>query len=76
MEIMAECRRNPAIAKLFLDLEDDVKARLVKMLRDGSGARRDQSIDDFESAATILMMIADGISLRRVGRPQSSMSRA
>src|SRR5215813_14602025 len=28
IEIMAECRRNPAIARLFQDLEDDVKARL------------------------------------------------
>src|ERR1700704_2883879 len=30
MEIMAECRRNPAIAKMSLDFEADVKARLVK----------------------------------------------
>ena len=27
VEIMAECRRNPTIATLFYDLEDDVKAR-------------------------------------------------
>src|SRR5580765_2141683 len=28
MEILAECRRNPGIAKLFLDFEAEVKARL------------------------------------------------
>ena len=43
MEIMAECRRNPAIAKLFLDFEADVKARLVKLLQTAADARRDQS---------------------------------
>ena len=45
MEIMAECRRNPAIAKLFHDLEDDVKARLVRLLQDRGGARRNQSVE-------------------------------
>jgi TetR/AcrR family transcriptional regulator, repressor for uid operon len=66
MEIMAECRRNQAIAKLFLDFEADVKARLVKLLQTAAEAGEINRSNDFESAAAMLMVIADGISLRRV----------
>jgi TetR/AcrR family transcriptional repressor of uid operon len=65
VEIMAECRRNPAIAKLFYDLEDDVKARLIQLLRTAAERGEINPTTDFESAAAMLMVIADGISLRR-----------
>ena len=65
MEIMAECRRNPAIAKLFLDLEDDVKARLIRLLTTAAERGEINPSTDFESAAAMLMVIADGVSLRR-----------
>ena len=66
MEIMAECRRNPAVAKLFQDLEEDVKARLVRLLQTAAERGEISPTADIESAAAMLMVIADGVSLRRV----------
>ncbi len=66
MEIMAECRRNPAIAKLFHDFEADVKARLVKLLQTAAARGEINPSTDFESAAAMLMVIGDGVQLRRV----------
>jgi TetR/AcrR family transcriptional regulator, repressor for uid operon len=66
IEIMAECRRNPAIAKLFYDLEDEVKARLVRLLKTAAQRGEINPSSDFETAAAMLSVIADGISLRRV----------
>jgi TetR/AcrR family transcriptional repressor of uid operon len=66
MEIMAECRRNPTIAKMFLDFEADVKARLVKLLRTAAERGEINASTDFETAAMMLMVIGDGIQLRRV----------
>jgi TetR/AcrR family transcriptional repressor of uid operon len=76
MEIMAECRRNPSIAKLFLDLEDDVKARLVRLLQTAAERGEIDPSTDFESAATMLMVLADGISLRRVADRSFNAERA
>jgi AcrR family transcriptional regulator len=76
MEIMAECRRNPSIAKLFLDFEADVKARLVKLLRTAAERGEINPLDDFESAAAMLMVVADGISLRRVADRSFDVERA
>ena len=76
MEIMAECRRNPAIAKLFLDLEDEVKARLVKLLETAAERGEINPSPDFESAAAMMMVIADGVSLRRVADRSFDAERA
>lgn len=68
-EIMAESRRNPEIARLFQAVEQDVKARLVAMLR-GAAERGEILRDlDLENAATALMAMADGISWRRAVDP-------
>ncbi|MDQ8727063.1 TetR/AcrR family transcriptional regulator [Bradyrhizobium sp. LHD-71] len=75
MEIMAECRRNPAIAKLFRDLEDDVKARLVKLLRSAAERGEINPKADYESAATMLMVMADGLSMRQVADPDFKVER-
>ena len=66
MEIMAECRRNPAIAKLFLDFEAEVKARLMNLLKTAAARGEINPLTDFESAAAMLMVIGDGVQLRRV----------
>lgn len=76
MEIMAECRRNAAIAKLFQDLEDEVKARLVKLLKSAADRGEIDRLADFDSAAAMMMVIADGVSLRRGADPTFDAERA
>ena len=68
-EIMAESRRNPEISRQYQEIERDVKARLVAMLR--RAAERGEIARDLEGegAATVLMVIADGISWRRAVDP-------
>ena len=68
-EIMAESRRNPEIARVYQDVERDIKTRLAAMLQqaaDGGEIRRDL---DLASAATMLLVLADGISWRRAVDP-------
>jgi TetR/AcrR family transcriptional regulator, repressor for uid operon len=68
-EIMAESRRNPEIARVYQDVERDIKMRLQAMLQqaaDGGEVRRDL---DLASAATVLLVLADGISWRRAVDP-------
>ncbi len=69
IEIMAESRRNPEVARLCQGFEADVKARLVAMLREAA-ERGDISSDiDFEAVVTMLMLIADGVWWRRAVDP-------
>ena len=68
-EIMAESRRNPEIAKQYQAIEQDVKARLVAMLRRAADRREIAPSIDFDAAATVLMVLADGISWRRAVDP-------
>jgi TetR/AcrR family transcriptional repressor of uid operon len=68
-EIMAESRRNPAVAKVHEDIERDIKARLVDMLKRGA-ARGEVSADiDFDGTATFLMVLGDGMFWRRAVEP-------
>jgi TetR/AcrR family transcriptional regulator, repressor for uid operon len=60
-EIMAESRRNPEIARLHTELEQDIKKRLIDMLR-RAAARG-------EISATMLMVLSDGLSWRRASDP-------
>jgi AcrR family transcriptional regulator len=76
MEIMAECRRNPAVAKLFLDFEADVKGRLVRLLQIAAERGEINPSDDFETAAAMLMVVADGVTLRRVADRTFDVERA
>jgi TetR/AcrR family transcriptional regulator, repressor for uid operon len=65
IEIMAESRRNPEIARLCQGFEADVKARLVAMLREAA-KRGDISAEiDFDAVVTMLMLIGDGVWWRR-----------
>jgi TetR/AcrR family transcriptional regulator, repressor for uid operon len=68
-EIMAESRRNPEIARLFQDIETDVKARLADMLRRAAAQGEITRDLDFDGAAVVLMAIGDGISWRRTVDP-------
>jgi TetR/AcrR family transcriptional repressor of uid operon len=68
-EIMAESRRNPEIARLHRELELDIKSRLVDMLRRAAGRGEISAQVDLDSAATMLMVLADGMSWRRASDP-------
>jgi TetR/AcrR family transcriptional regulator, repressor for uid operon len=68
-EIMAESRRNPEIARLHTELERDIKTRLVDMLRRAAGRGEISSAIDLDGAATMLMVLADGMSWRRASDP-------
>lgn len=68
-EIMAESRRNPSIAKVFRTVETDVKSRIRSML-ERAAERGEISRDvDVDNAATLLMVLADGMSWRRAADP-------
>lgn len=68
-EIMAESRRNPEVARLYQDMEADVKARFITMLRNAA-QRGEISRDlDFDGVVTVLFALADGLSWRRAVEP-------
>ena len=65
---MAESRRNPAVARIYQDMEVDVRARFIAMLR--SAAERGEIRDiDFDGTVTVLFALADGLSWRRAVEP-------
>ena len=67
-EIMAESRRNPAVARIYQDMEADVRERFTAMLR--SAAERGEICDiDFDGTVTVLFALADGLSWRRAVEP-------
>jgi AcrR family transcriptional regulator len=68
-EIMAESRRNPEVARLHLELERDIKARIVDMLRRAAGRGEISAAVDLDAAATMLMVLGDGMSWRRASDP-------
>src|SRR5262245_4027419 len=74
-EIMAEGRRNPEVARLFQQVEQDVKARLVDMLRNAAERGEIARDLDLENAAVVLMAMADGISWRRAVDPNFDAER-
>lgn len=69
IEILAESRRNPTIARLSADIERDIKAHLEKMLRMAASRGEIASDLDFDAAATMLMVLADGMSWQRAANP-------
>lgn len=68
-EIMAESRRNPEIAGQYQHIETEVKAGLVSMLRHAADRGEIAGDVDLNGAATVLMVLADGISWRRAVDP-------
>jgi TetR/AcrR family transcriptional regulator, repressor for uid operon len=68
-EVMSEARRNPEIARISAAFDDDVKKWLIDLLR-AAADRGDIGRDlDFDAAATMLMIIADGVWWRRALDP-------
>ncbi len=68
-EIMAESRRNPEIATQYQQIETEVKAGLVAMLRNAAERGEIAGDIDLDGAATALMVLADGMSWRRAVEP-------
>ena len=68
-EVMAEARRNPEISRISAGFDTDVHRWLVDLFKAGA-ERGDISGDiDFDAAATMLMIIADGVWWRRALDP-------
>jgi len=68
-EIMAESRRNPAVARIYQDIEADVRARFIELLKRAAARgeiRRDIELD---GTVTVLFALADGLSWRRAVEP-------
>lgn len=75
VEIMAESRRNPAIAQLYQDNERDIKARMADMLRLAVERGEIRADLDVDAAASMLMMLGDGMSWRRAVAPDFDAER-
>jgi AcrR family transcriptional regulator len=68
-EIMAESRRNPEVARIYQDMERDMRARFIALLRE-AGARGEVRRDiDLDGTVTVLFALADGLSWRRAVEP-------
>jgi len=68
-EIMAESRRNPAVARIYQDMEADVRARFIALLRSAAERGEVRHDLDFDGAVTVLFALADGLSWRRAVEP-------
>lgn len=75
-EIMAESRRHPEIAKLYQGIELDIKNRIATMLRTAADRGEIRNDVDMETAATVLMILGDGMSWRRSVDPNFNAERA
>ncbi|MDO9411797.1 MAG: TetR/AcrR family transcriptional regulator [Pseudolabrys sp.] len=64
-EIMSESRRHPDIAKLNQAIEADIKERLADMLQRAADRGEIRKDVDLQSAASVLMVLGDGMSWRR-----------
>ena len=68
-EIMAESRRNPAVARIYQDMERDVRERFVALLRSAAERGEIRRDIDFGGTVTVLFALADGLSWRRAVEP-------
>jgi len=68
-EIMAESRRNPAVARIYQDMERDMRTRFIALLRDAAARGEVRSDIDFDGTVTVLFALADGLSWRRAVEP-------
>ena len=64
-EIMSESRRNPAVAQLYQGIEADIKAQMSGMLRRAAERGEIRADLDVDAAASVLMVLGDGMSWRR-----------
>jgi len=68
-EIMAESRRNPAVARIYQDMEADVRARFIELLKSAAQRGEVRHDIDLNGAVTVLFALADGLSWRRAVEP-------
>src|SRR5215212_10833131 len=68
-EIMAESRRNPAVARIYQDMEADVRARFIALLQQAAERGEVRRDIDLDGAVTVLFALADGLSWRRAVEP-------
>src|SRR3954467_5108629 len=68
-EIMAESRRNPAVARIYQDMETDVRMRFIALLRGAVERGEIRRHLDFDGTVTVLFALADGLSWRRAVQP-------
>ena len=68
-EIMAESRRNPAVARIYQDMEADVRARFIELLKSAAERGEIRREADFNGTVTVLFALADGLSWRRAVEP-------
>ena len=64
-EIMSESRRNQEVARIHAGIESDVRKGLVDLLRQAVARGVVKADVDLETAAAILMALADGFAWRR-----------
>ncbi len=68
-EVFAESRRNPEIARLNHQFDKDVKQWLGDLLRQATARGDIHPQTDIDSAASMLMVMADGLFWRRATDP-------
>jgi AcrR family transcriptional regulator len=68
-EIMAEARRHPEIARILASFDADVRRWLIDLFKAGAKRGDIPSDIDFEGAATMLMIMGDGMWWRRALDP-------
>lgn len=73
-EIMAESRRNPAVARQYQEIEREVKALLTDMMQRAADRGEISRDVDFAGAADVLMALSDGMSWRRAVDPAFNAS--
>jgi TetR/AcrR family transcriptional repressor of uid operon len=69
-EIKAESRRNPEVAKIYAEVEEEVKTGMLNVLRAGVARGDIPPTIDLEIAATMLMALVDGLYWRRAVDPE------
>ena len=66
---MAESRRNPAVARIYQDIEADVRARFIALLKSAAERGEIGRDLDLDGVVTVLFALADGLSWRRAVEP-------
>lgn len=64
-EIMSESRRNPEVTRLYQEIETEIKGRIADMLRLAVERGEIRADLDIDAAASVLMVLGDGMSWRR-----------
>lgn len=69
IDITAESRRNPEVAGIYRTFDADVRARLIAMLQHAAERGEISRDIDFAGVTEMLMVIADGVWMRRALAP-------